>query len=262
MSEAEAGSAATDLVTRAVKQGDKYILNGSKQFISYADVAGAFIVLARVGNTGKPADIGAFIVDRGTKGFEIGKPEINMSSEVQCPLYFDDCEVPLENVLLEENAFRYLFKVYNGVRLGLSAQTLGVAEGAYNKCLKYVRERHQFGREICEFQAIQLMLADMKIKIEAAKYLMYRACSNADKGIPEREEASTAKVLVAESSREICDMAIQIFAGYGYQQDFPLEWYYRIVRGSSIAGGTVQIHKIAIAEEALGRRFNQRPPKA
>ena len=167
----------------------------------------------------------------------------------------------MDNVLIEENAFRALFRVYNGVRLGLTAQTLGVAEGAYNKSLQYVRERRQFGREICEFQGIQLMIADMKIKLEAAKYLMYRACANADDGIPEREGASISKVFVAEITREVTDMAIQIFAGYGYQKDFPLEWYYRIVRGSSIAGGTLHIHKTAIAEEALGRRFDQRPPR-
>ena len=258
MSEPDAGSAATDLKTTAVEDGDYYRLNGSKIFVSEAHLADLFVVYARFGNTGRPSDIGAILVERGTPGFTVGVPEENMSGEIQCALYFDDALVPKENVLVTNNAFKALMGVYNGVRLGYAAQTLGIAQAAFDRTVEYVKERKQFGKEICEFQGVQWMIADMYMQLEAARTLLYRAAAAATNNKPDKNAVSVAKIYVAEAAKKITDDCIQLHGGYGFSKQYPLEWYYRCVRAASIAGGTVQVHRTMLAADILGRKFDQR----
>ncbi|MCM3598041.1 acyl-CoA dehydrogenase family protein [Metabacillus idriensis] len=258
MSEPEAGSAATDMTTTAIDEGDHYRLNGSKVFISDAHLADLFVVYARFGNSGRTSDIGAILVERGTQGFTIGPHEENMSGEIQCTLYFEDAIVPKENVLVTENAFKKLMGVYNGVRLGFLAQTLGITQAAFDRTIEHVKQRKQFGKDIAEFQGLQWMISDMYVELEAARTLLYRAAEAASDNKPDKNAVSVAKIFVAEASQRITDTCIQLHGGYGYSKQYPLEWYYRCVRAASIAGGTLQVHKTMLASSVLERRFDQR----
>lgn len=258
MSEPEAGSAATDMTTVAIDEGDHYRLNGSKVFISEAHLANLFVVYARFGNSGRTSDIGAILVERGTPGFTIGPEEENMSGEIQCALYFEDAMVPKENVLVTDNAFKKLMGVYNGVRLGFLAQTLGITQAAFDRTKEHVKQRKQFGKEIAEFQGVQWMISDMYVDLEAARTLLYQAAEAASDNKPDKNAVSVAKIFVADASQRVTDTCIQLHGGYGYSKQYPLEWYYRCVRASSIAGGTLQVHKTMLASSVLERRFNQR----
>jgi alkylation response protein AidB-like acyl-CoA dehydrogenase len=258
MSEPDAGSAATDLKTSGIEEGDHYRLNGSKIFVSDAHLADLFVVYARFGNTGRTSDIGAILVERGTPGFSVGVPEENMSGEFQSALYFEDALVPKENVLVLNNAFKELMGVYNGVRLGFAAQTLGITQAAFDRTLEYVKERKQFGKEICEFQGVQWMVADMYMQLEAARTLQYRAAAAASGNKPDKNVVSVAKVYVAEAAKKITDDCLQLHGGYGFSKQYPLEWYYRCVRAASIAGGTLQVHRTMLASSILERKFDQR----
>jgi alkylation response protein AidB-like acyl-CoA dehydrogenase len=258
MSEPDAGSAATDIKTTAVADGDNYKLNGSKIFVSEGHIAAAFVVYARFGHTGKPSDIGAIMVERGMPGFSVGVAEENMSGEFQTALYFDDAIVPKENVLVKENAFKALMGVYNGVRLGYAAQTLGITQAAFDRTCQYVKERKQFGKEICEFQGVQWMIADMYLQLEAARTLLYKAAADSLGSKVDKNSVSIAKVYVAEAAKKITDDCLQLHGGYGFSKEYPLEWYYRCVRAASIAGGTIQVHKTMLAAAVLEKKFDQR----
>ncbi|MBM7649690.1 alkylation response protein AidB-like acyl-CoA dehydrogenase [Bacillus ectoiniformans] len=258
MSEPEAGSAATDIKTAAVEDGDYYRLNGSKVFISDAHLSDVFVVYARFGNSGRTSDIGAILVERGTPGFTVGPNEENMSGEIQCALYFEDAMVPKENVLVTKDAFKKLMGVYNGVRLGYLAQTMGITQAAFDRTMEHVKQRKQFGKEICEFQGLQWMISDMYVQLEAARTLLYRAAEAASDNKPDKNAVSVAKIFVAEASQKITDTCIQLHGGYGFSKQYPLEWYYRCVRSASIAGGTLQVHKTMLASSVLERKFNQR----
>ncbi|WP_085505755.1 acyl-CoA dehydrogenase family protein [Thalassobacillus devorans] len=258
MSEPEAGSAATDMKTSAVDEGDYYRLNGSKVFISDAHLADVFVVYARFGNSGRTSDIGAILVERDTPGFTVGPDEENMSGEIQCTLYFEDAIVPKKNVLATNNAFKKLMGVYNGVRLGYLAQTMGITQAAFDRTIEHVKQRKQFGKEICEFQGVQWMISNMYVQLEAARTLLYRAGEAASDNKPDKNAVSVAKIFVAEAAQEITDTCIQLHGGYGFSKQYPLEWYYRCVRSASIAGGTLQVHKTMLAASVLERKFNQR----
>jgi alkylation response protein AidB-like acyl-CoA dehydrogenase len=258
MSEPEAGSAATDMTTTAVDEGDHFRINGSKVFISDAHLADLFVVYARFGNSGRTSDIGAILVERGTPGFTIGPNEENMSGEIQCALYFEDAIVPKENVLVTNDAFKKLMGVYNGVRLGFLAQTLGITQAAYDRTIEHVKQRKQFGKDLAEFQGLQWMISDMYVELEAARTLLYRAAEATSDNKPDKNAVSVAKIFVAEASQRITDTCIQLHGGYGYSKQYPLEWYYRCVRAASIAGGTLQVHKTMLASSVLERRFDQR----
>ncbi|PLR87151.1 acyl-CoA dehydrogenase family protein [Bacillus sp. V33-4] len=258
MSEPEAGSAATDIMTTAVEDGDFFRLNGSKVFISDAHLADVFVVYARFGNSGRTSDIGAILVERGTPGFTVGPDEENMSGEIQCALYFEDAMVPKENVLVTQNAFKKLMGVYNGVRLGYLAQTMGITQAAFDRTIQHVTQRKQFGKEICEFQGLQWMISDMYVQLEAARTLLYRAAEAASDNKPNKNAVSVSKIFVAEAAQKITDTCIQLHGGYGFSKQYPLEWYYRCVRSASIAGGTLQVHKTMLASSVLGRKFDQR----
>ncbi|WNK00901.1 acyl-CoA dehydrogenase family protein [Thalassospiraceae bacterium LMO-JJ14] len=258
ITEPEAGSAATAMRTRAEVVGDEVVINGSKQFVSAVDVNDFTVLYCRFGNTGKSADIGAVIVPHDAPGFSRSTGTVNMADELLFELYFDDCRVPKSNILLDGNAFGKLISVYNAERLGSISRMLGSAQAAYEYALEYSKERRQFNREISDFQGIQWMLAEMRVKLDAAQLLTYRAASTAQAtGLPDALETSIAKVFTATAAKEICDDAIQIMGANGYTKEYPLAHRYAEVRGGSIYGGTVQIHKNMIAGKILGRSNSQ-----
>jgi alkylation response protein AidB-like acyl-CoA dehydrogenase len=254
ITEPEAGSAATAMKTKARIEGDHVILDGRKQFVSFVDHNSYTLTYCRFGTTGTPADIGAVIVPHDAPGFSHSKGTVNMADELLFELEFDGCRVPRENILLDGAAFAKLISVYNAERLGSIARMLGSANAAFNEALDYAKTRRQFGREIGEFQGIQWMLAEMKVKLDAAQLMTYRAASNAGDGLPNRLETSLAKVYTAQAAKEICDDAIQIMGANGYTKEYPLAHRYAEVRGGSIYGGTLQIHKNMIARELLGQK--------
>ena len=258
ITEPDAGSAATAMRTRAEIHGDEIVLNGSKQFVSAVDVNDYTVVYCRFGTTGRSADIGAVIVPHDAPGFSRSNGTVNMADELLFELFFSDCRIPKENLLLDGNAFGKLISVYNAERLGSVSRMLGSAEAAYDHALAYVKERRQFNREIADFQGIQWMLAEMRVKLDAAKMLTYRAASTAEAtGLPNALETSIAKVFTANAAKEICDDAIQLLGANGYTKEYPLVHRYAEVRGGSIYGGTMQIHKNMIAAQILDRRISQ-----
>ncbi|SLN63874.1 acyl-CoA dehydrogenase family protein [Oceanibacterium hippocampi] len=258
MTEPEAGSAATAMRTRAEIVGDEVVINGSKQFVSAVNVNDYTVLYCRFGTTGRASDIGAVIVPHDAPGFQHSKGTVNMADELLFELYFDDCRVPKSNILLDGNAFGKLISVYNAERLGSISRMLGSAQASYEYALDYSQQRRQFNREICDFQGIQWMLADMRVKLDAAQLLTYRAAATAQAtGLPEALETSIAKVFVAKAAKEICDDAIQILGANGYTKEYPLAHRYAEVRGGSIYGGTMQIHKNMIAARILDRKISQ-----
>jgi len=259
MSEPNAGSAVTDLRTTARFEGDNVIINGSKIFNSNGDSAGYFCVWCRFG-TGV-ASSGAVIVPADAPGFSRGKTEHHLSGEHHCMLYFDECRVPKEYVLMSEQGFKKMMSVFNVERMGNSSRSLAVAELAYERSLQYVKERKQFDRPLCEFQGIQWKLADMKLRIEQARWLLYKAVVEADRGLPSALDSSLAKLACNEASEFVCREAIQIHGGYGLSKEYPFAYLYARSRGWVIAGGTVEMLRNRIAVEILGRNFDQRPPK-
>lgn len=262
ISEPEAGSAATALRTRARRDGDDVVIDGQKIFISAARHHRYTLVYCRFGTTGRASDIGAVLVPHDAPGITISSGTVNMAGERQYELFFSDCRVPQANVLAEGNAFAKLISVYNVERLGSIARMLGSAQASFEYAVSYVKERRQFGRELADFQGLQWMLAEMKVKLDAAELLTWRAAANTAAGLPSPLETSVAKVYVAQAAKEICDDAIQLLGGYGYMTEYPVEARYREVRGGSIYGGTVQIHKNMIAGHVLGRRISQWAGKA
>ncbi len=263
MTEPEAGSAATEMTTTATlaEDGDAYCVNGSKIFISGGKHADVFITYARFGappfeNDGR--SIGAMVVEKGTPGFSILRNDHNMADEDQAQLLFDNCRVPKGNVLVSGNAFGRLIRIYNRNRLSGVAQALGMATASYEDALQHVQVRRQFGRELADFQGLQWMLADMAIQLNACRAVLYQAASAENDGELDPLQVSLAKVFIAETCVRVCDMAIQLFGGYGYMADAPVNQRYRRVRGTAIYGGTMQIHRNMIAARILGRRNDQR----
>ena len=259
MSEPDAGSAATDLKTQARYEGESVVIDGQKTFSSNAPHADMFVVYVRFGPGGRGC--GAVVVEVGTPGFTKGATERYMSGEAHCTLHFDGARVPKENVLIDKDGFRALMPVFNVERLGNATRCLALAQAAYDMTVAHTLERHQFGRPLCEFQGVQWMVADMRVKLEAARLLLYRALSNARAGLPSVLETTSAKLYCNEIAREVADDAIQLHGAYGYSTEMPLEFLYRKIRGWSIAGGTVQILRNRLASEIYGRGFSQRPPR-
>lgn len=262
ITEPDAGSAATAMKTRARIEGDDVIVNGQKIFISAARDNHATLLYCRFGTTGRASDIGALIVPHDAPGLSISKGTVNMAGERQYELFFADCRVPRANILAEGNAFGKLISVYNVERLGSIARMLGSAQASLEDTVRYLQQRRQFGRELADFQGLQWMVAEMKIKLEAAQLLTWRAAANTAIGLPSPLETSIAKVYVAQAAKEICDDAIQLHGGYGYMTEYPVEGRYREVRGGSIYGGTLQIHKNMIAGHVLKRKNSQWAGKA
>lgn len=257
ITEPEAGSAATAMKTRARIDGDEVVVNGQKIFISAARDNHATLLYCRFGTSGRASDIGALLLPHDAAGLMISNGTVNMAGERQYELFFSDCRVPRANILAEGNAFGKLISVYNVERLGSIARMLGSAQASFDYAVNYVKERKQFGRALADFQGLQWMLAEMKVKLEAAQLLTWRAAANTSIGLPSPLETSVAKVYVAQAAKEICDDAIQLLGGYGYMTEYPVEGRYREVRGGSIYGGTLQIHKNMIAGHILKRKNSQ-----
>jgi alkylation response protein AidB-like acyl-CoA dehydrogenase len=260
MTEPEAGSDLTSLTTNAVEDGDHYILNGRKTFITGAGHASHYMVYTRFGNVKGYKGVGGLLVEKGTPGFTFGKQEqfMGLHGMPSCDLIFDDVKVPKKNLVIKPGDFNKLMWTFDIERCGNAAMCLGVGGGAIAEAKAYAMERQAFGRPICEFQAIQFMMVDMTTRLDAARLLVYRAANNAGQGLPSMYEASMGKAYANEMVVDVTNMAMQIFGGYGYSSEFPMERMYRDAKAWGVAGGTIQMLKIGIASMIFGRRFDQR----
>ncbi len=260
MSEPEAGSALTDLRSRAELCDGGYRLNGRKVFCTGGGHSGAYMVFARFGEVKGARGIGGILVEKGTPGFSFGKQErfMGLRGFPSCDLVFEDCVVPAENLIVPPGGFASLMQCFDIERCGNATMALGIASGALEFAVEYAKGRSTFGKAICERQAIQMMVADMATRVDAARLLVYRAAVNASSGIPAINETSMAKVFANETAKAVTDSAMEILGGYGYSAEYPVERMLRDSRGWPIAGGTLQIQKIIIASMAFGRRFDQR----
>jgi butyryl-CoA dehydrogenase len=259
MTEPEAGSDLTALSTNIVEDGDEYVLNGRKCFITGGGHASHYLVYARYKGVSGYKGICGVLVEKGMPGFSFGKQEefMGLRGMPSCDLIFEDVRVPKKNLIIDKGEFRTLMMTFDIERCGNSAMCLGVAGGAIDEAKKYAEERKAFGRPICEFQDIQFSIVNMTMKLEAARLLVYRAAMGAGKGLPSIYEASLGKCYANEMVIEVTNQAMQIFGGYGYSREFPIERMLRDGRAWSVAGGTLQMLKITMASMIFGRRFNQ-----
>jgi alkylation response protein AidB-like acyl-CoA dehydrogenase len=258
MTEPEAGSAATEMTSTAIDMGDHYLLNGGKIFVSGGHHADIFVTYARFGEGQSSRNIGAFILEKGTPGFTILRNDLNMAGELQAQLSFQDCRVPKENVLVTGNAFGRLIRIYNRNRLSGMAQGIGMAQASLDDVVQYSNIRRQFGRELADFQGLQWMIADMAIQLNACRAVLYQAAQEDDERELEPLQVSMAKVFIAETVVKILDTAIQLYGGYGYMEESPINYRYRRARGMMIYGGTMQIHRNMVAARVLDRPNDQR----
>lgn len=254
LTEPNAGTDAAGQQTVAVPDGDHYVLNGSKIFITNGGVADVFIIFAMTDRSQGTKGISAFIVEKGYKGFSIGKIEEKMGirGSSTAELIFEDCIVPKENLLgAEGKGFGIAMKTLDGGRIGIAAQALGIAQGALDEAVKYTKERKQFGKPISGFQGPQWMMADMATRIEAARFLVYRAAANKDSGLPYSAEAAMAKLFAAETAMEVTTKAVQLFGGYGYTRDYPVERMMRDAKITEIYEGTSEVQRMVISANLL-----------
>lgn len=257
MTEPEAGSAATDLATTAHLDGDHYVVNGSKVFSTHSPDADIFLVYVRFGPG--VGGIGSIIIDRDTPGFTVGKPAAFMSGEEWSQLYFEDCRVPAENLLLGEGGFKKQISGFNVERIGNSSRALALGRYAFDVARQHVLEREQFGKPLAEFQGLQWMFAEMAVKLESAQLLLYSAASQVDEnGIPSAYNTAVAKYACNAAGFEVSNAAMQAMGGTGYSQESLVEYCVRRTRGWMIAGGSTEMLKNKIAENVFGRRFSQR----
>ncbi len=254
LTEPGAGTDASGQQTRAVPDGDNYILNGTKIFITNAEYADIYIVLAMTDKSLGTKGISAFIVERSFPGFSIGKKELKMGirGSATCELIFQDCIVPKENLLGKEGeGFKIAMKTLDGGRIGIAAQALGIAQGAIDETVKYTKERKQFGKAISKFQNTQFQLADMQTKTDAARLLVYRAAVLKDSKQPYGVEAAMAKLFAAETAMEVTTKAVQLHGGYGYTRDYPVERMMRDAKITEIYEGTSEVQKMVISANML-----------
>jgi alkylation response protein AidB-like acyl-CoA dehydrogenase len=253
LSEPQAGSDAGGLKTRAERRGDRWVLNGAKQWITSGDVAGVMVVWARTGGPG-PKGISAFLVEGGTPGLVAGPPEKKMGQRGSptVGLTFEDCEIP-EDALLgrEGEGFKIAMMALDGGRIGIASQAVGIAQAALDAAVAYAAEREAFGSPIGKFQAIQWKIADMATEIEAARLLALQAAALKEAGRPFTQQASMAKLFASEMAVRACLEAVQIHGGYGYVDEFPVERYLRDVRVTTIYEGTSEIQRLVIARNLL-----------
>ena len=250
LTEPGAGTDAAGQQTTAVLDGDNYILNGSKIFITNGGVAETFIVFAMTDKSKGTKGISAFIVEKAFPGFSIGKKEdkLGIRGSSTTELIFENCVVPKENLLGQEGkGFGVAMKTLDGGRIGIAAQALGIAEGALEEAVAYMKERKQFNRPLSAFQGLQWMIADMDTKVEAAKYLVYKAAWLKDAGKPYSVEAARAKLYAAEVAMDVTTKAVQIFGGYGYTKEYPVERMMRDAKITEIYEGTSEVQKMVIA---------------
>ncbi|MGN6493273.1 MAG: acyl-CoA dehydrogenase family protein [Agriterribacter sp.] len=254
LTEPGTGSDAANMATTAVKDGDHWILNGTKCWITHGKSGDVAVVIARTGEPRAKNNATAFIVERGTPGFAGGKKEnkLGMRASETAEMIFDNCRIPdasrLGNV---GEGFKQSLKVLDGGRISIAALALGIAHGAYEAALQYAKERQQFDQPIANFQGISFKLADMATEIMAAELLIMQAADKKNKGLPMTKEAAMAKYYASEVAVKVANDAVQIFGGYGYTKDFPVEKFYRDSKLCTIGEGTSEIQKIVIAREVL-----------
>lgn len=260
MSEPEAGSALTDLKTRGVIHGGEVVLNGTKRWCSGGGHADAYVVYCRLSDDPGAKGIGAVLVEKGSPGLSFGPNESLMGFRgiPSADLNFDDCRVPLDNVIVPAGGFKQLMEAFDLERCGNATMALGQASGALEDVIVYVQERRQFGKPLADFQAVQLKLAEMQMKVDAARLLIWRAAVNAEDGLPSVLDSSVGKCFANTIAREVTGEAMQLMGAYGYSKEFPMERRLRDAWGWGIAGGAIDIQKVNIASAMLGRRFDQR----
>ena len=260
MSEPQAGSALTDLTTRGDVRGDCVVLNGTKRWCSGGGHADGYVVYCRMSDAPGAKGIGAVYVEKDAKGLTFGKQEelMGFRGVPSSDLYFDNCSVSADNIVVPAGGFKKLMEAFDLERCGNATMSLAQASGALEDVSAYVQERHQFGKPIVDFQAVQIRLAEMRMRVDAARLLIWRAAVNAQDGLPSILESSMAKCFANEISREVCGHALQLMGGYGYSKDYPMERRLRDSWGWGIAGGAIDIQKVNIAAAMVGRRFDQR----
>ncbi|MEY3711360.1 MAG: hypothetical protein RL104_143 [Bacteroidota bacterium] len=254
LTEANTGSDALRMTTTAVLDGDHYVINGAKNWITHGKSGDVAVVMVRTGEIGDSAGISAIVVERGTPGFSAGKKEnkLGMRASETTEMIFENCRVPKENLLgTVGQGFKQAMQILDGGRISIAALSLGIAKGAYIAALGYSKERHQFGQPISNFQAIQFKLADMATKIEAAELLTLQAADMKNRGIRMTKESAMAKYYASEVCVWASNEAVQIFGGYGYTKDFPVEKFYRDSKLCTIGEGTSEIQKLVIARDIL-----------
>jgi len=255
LTESNAGSDAAALETKARQVADGYLLNGRKIFVTNGGSADIYIVFCRTDQDAKKhRGISAFIVEKGRPGFTFGKKErkLGIRSSLTCDLIFDDCLIPKENLLgAPGEGFEIAMACLDNGRIGIAAQALGIAQGAYEAALEYSRQRHQFGRAIVDFQAVAFKIADMATRIEAARLLIYQASHRASLGLSFAKESAMAKLFASETAVMVTDAAVQIHGGYGYIRDFPVERMLRDARITEIYEGTSEIQRLVISKAVI-----------
>ncbi|MGQ9492900.1 MAG: acyl-CoA dehydrogenase [Anaerolineae bacterium] len=255
LTEPGAGSDVAAMLSTAVRDGNVYVINGRKHFITNGGFADIVILFAMTDKSQRHRGITAFIVEKERKGFSVGKEEHKMGirGTNTCELIFEDVHVPAANRLGEEGqGFKIAMTVLDGGRIGVAAQAVGIAQAAYEAALKYSKERVQFGQPICQFQAIQWMLADMATRIEAARLLTYNAALKKQSGEPFSKEASMAKLFASETAVWVADCAVQIHGGYGYMKEYSVERNYRDAKITEIYEGTSEVQRMVIARSIIG----------
>lgn len=260
MSEPDAGTALTDLRTRAEVRGDRIVVNGAKRWCSGGGHSDAYLVYCRLSETPGAKGIGAVYVEGDTPGLTFGEQEqlMGFRGVPESDLYFDEVSVPADHLVVPAGGFPKLMRAFDLERCGNATMALGQAAAALDDALVWVQERRQFGKPIVEFQAVQLKLAEMAMRVEAARLLVHRAAQNAEGGLPSVLDSSIAKVVSNEAAREVTSMGVQLMGGYGYSREYPMERRMRDAWGWGIAGGTIDIQKVNIASALVGRRFDQR----
>jgi hypothetical protein len=259
MTEPDAGSAVTELQTKAIADGKGFRISGTKIFSTHSTDASVFLVYVRFGpGTG---GIGSVLLERGVKGFEIGEPSRFMNGETWSQLYFDDCYIGPENVLLGAGGFKKQISGFNVERLGNSSRALALGRHAFNIAREHALTRKQFGRLLCEFQGLQWKFAEVAVGLEAAQLLLYQAASNINNGLPNPYDTAVAKYACNMAGYKAANEAVQVMGGLGFSEECLAEYCLRRTRGWMIAGGSVEILKNRIAENIFDRSFDQRPPR-
>lgn len=254
LTEANTGSDAMGMNTTAVLEGDYYVVNGSKNWITHGKSGNVAVVMVRTGEKGDSHGISALVIEKGTPGFSHGKKEnkLGMRASETTELIFDNCKVPKANLLGKQGeGFKQAMKILDGGRISIAALALGIAKGALEAAVAYSKERQQFGKPIASFQGIAFKLANMATEVEAAELLIMQAADLKNKGLSVSKEAAMAKYYASEASVRVATEAVQIFGGYGYTKDFPVEKYYRDAKLCTIGEGTSEIQKLVIARELI-----------
>jgi len=254
LTEANTGSDAGNMQCTAVKEGEEWVINGTKNWITHGKSGDIAVVICRTGEPRTRNNSTAFVVEKGTAGFSAGKKEnkLGMRASETAEMIFDNCRIPDANRLGETGAgFKQAMKVLDGGRISIASLSLGIAKGAYAAALQYSKERHQFDKPISSFQGISFKLADMATEIAAAELLTLQACDLKNRKLPMTKEAAMAKYYASEVAVKVANDAVQVFGGYGYTKDFPVEKFYRDAKLCTIGEGTSEIQKIVIAREVL-----------